>query len=74
MTSSIPSPQTGSRLNPFSIASSTTSAMLSDAETVIMSVRGTITSRATVSPSSRTDSIRSRSSSSVSVPSAAFWK
>ena len=47
------------------------SATRKSAVTVTMSVRGTITSRTTVSPSSITDSMRRRSSASITASSTA---
>ena len=60
-TSSTDSPTTGMREKPLRSASATPCAMVLVCSIQTMSVRGTITSRASVSPSSKTDAIMSRS-------------
>ncbi len=66
-TSSSPSPMTGSRLKPCSMAMSSAPLTVASWGMVTMSGRGTITSRATVSPNSMIDSMSSRSSRSITV-------
>ena len=67
----MPSPTTGTRLNPLRIITSTASSTRNSPPTVTMSGRGTITSRTTVSPNSMICSMRSRSSSSITSSSTA---
>ena len=64
-TTSSSSARTGKRDTPCSMATSIACVRVNELDTVIMSGKGTITSRATVSPNSMIDSIRSRSSSSM---------
>ena len=69
--SSMFSRYTGKRLSPLRMAISTQSATRYSTSKDTMSVRGTMISRATVSPKSMIDSMRSRSSSSMTEASAA---
>ena len=70
-TSSIWRSTAGSRLRPASRAGSSAASTVSSVPMVTMSVRGTITSRTTVSPNSMIEWMRARSSVSMTSPSTA---